>query len=349
MGEAVLRLISSPALFFSLLSFFGVKSFHDKFKDDIPNLFGDSSSDVIKIGNDWSDDTRSSNPAPSISGDLDDVIKVGDDESENIDNIDDVVKIGEMALQNLLKKSEVSSNSVPDISSAIDTISIPLPEVNEGSNENVNTDNLLGVLKANNLSLQNVINDNFAKLLQVLGVLSNTLTSIAVSNSVTLPKIVNEISLLRGVLNDVGLAIVSLAERPVVVKSTPQVNVENNVETPTINNNIDIQSLVDVLSDKLGVVAQAKELEKEHYEFMKTPKSYNVESVANSVPNISPREAIALNNLVNSHLLSQEATLTGEDLDLDDYDFDFSDVIAKLFNFKGISEDVRNLGGDNGS
>ena len=343
------------ALTSSLLAFFGFKKLYDKNKDNFSNLFGNNDNDVINIRDGWSDDTKSTIPA-SLVGDIDvigkddGVVKVGsgdNDVSNDNVNLDEISKIGEIALQKLLNLSKNNIGSIPDISSSIDTLSIPLPKVDEDIGD-IDTNNLLGLLKANNLALQKVINDNFVGLLQVLGVISNSLSSIAVSNSITLPKIANEVSLLRDAINNLGLAIISLAERPVVVRNvvdTPQVKVENKVETPSVN--FDLNSLVDVLGEKLGIIAQAKELEKEHYEFMKTPRSYNIEDIANFVPDISPREAIALSNLVNSHLLSQEATLSAEDLELDDYDIDFNEVIAKLFNFEGISKDIEKFKGGN--
>ena len=201
---------------------------------------------------------------------------------------------------NKIKSVENSDGYVPDVH---------LKSVN--LDFNYEGDTLLDVLKNNNQSL-----------LQVLGVISQNLSSIAVTQSIVVPQLVQELQKIREVLVTISPAILSLRN----------------------------SDLVSVLENHLSKISEAKELEKEHYEFMKTPRPYNIEDVANSVPDISPREAMALSSLINSHLLSQEATLSAEDLELDDYDIDFNEVIAKLFNFEGISKDIEKFkGGNNGS
>ncbi|NPA44163.1 MAG: hypothetical protein GXO49_01375, partial [Chlorobi bacterium] len=84
-----------------------------------------------------------------------------------------------------------------------------------------------------------------------------------------------------------------------------------------------------------------KELEKEHFEYMKTPQTYTLTD--ESLPKLAPRDVIALSEAVKAHLNSQEASLTGEELSDFENDLDVSNLITKLFEFKGITEDINNL------
>ena len=112
---------------------------------------------------------------------------------------------------------------------------------------------------------------------------------------------------------------------------TDDIFVKNNV-------NIDLNKLVSVLDKHLSEVAEAKKLEKEHYEFMKTPQTYELSS--NGLPKLAPRDVIALSEAVKAHLNSQEAELDGSELEDFENDFDLGDVLTQLFNFKGITEDI---------
>ena len=341
------------ALTTAVLSFIGIKKFRDLHKDDISNLFGDNSG-VVKISNDWSDDTKSTKPMPNVISLPDsggDVISANSSNDDNVvPDLSSVVDVGKYIVSNL-KSLDNSDVSVPDLASSLKSVSISLPKVDENVDDDVDENTLIGLLKSNNIALRKTIDADFLKVLQVLGVIANSVSAMSVSTPIALGKIANEVSLLKEAFFSVALAILSLANRPVVVRNivdTPNVTVENNVETPSVNFNL--EELVNTLNDRLSPVAESHKSIKDYYDFLKKPVSYNIEDIANSVPDISPREAMAINNLVNAHLSSQEATLSAEDLGLDDYDIDLGDVIAKLFNFEGISKDIEKFKeDDNGS
>lgn len=366
MGEAVLKLISSPALLSAVLSFFGVKAFHDKVSGDIPS-FSTGGSDVIPItSSDDVDETKPSNPVFTYDDILsnDSGSNSGDISKLNSSDIDKYVlqklaDIGSSSVDKTLSKFNVS-----DLSLDFDLSSLENADSEDSSSS---SDTLIGLLKANNKSLLKTLDTDTLKVIQVLGALSNAVASVAVSTSVAGAKVVSELVALREAVSVLPLTIMAQSKENTAVlsnvissgfnqlvssmsQSAPVVNVTNEVNPASvdINNNIDIQSLVDVLNNHLGVVADAKVLEKENYEYMKTPQSYSL--VDDDLPQLAPRDVFALSEAVKAHLNSQEASLTAEDIGVDDYDLDFGDNLLKLFNFVGISSDINKMGGnDNGS
>ena len=355
MGEGLaLAIRYAPALLGAVTSFFGVKAFHDKIRDDVPSLF--SSDDMainpskLEMSDDY-DTTKKSFP----------VFAYDDKKVNNV--LDSSSKINDYVLNQLssIGKSSVSQ-SFSDLK--MDALSIDLSDLKDidNSNDDVSSgENLLDLLKSNNKELIKTLNTDAIKFLQVLGVISNSITALSVSNALAGAKIVDEIKALREAVSLLPLTIMAQSKENTAVlsnvisngfdrlsssvsKNVPVVNVTNDVPVPSVENNIDIQSLVDVLNDKLGIVAQAKELEKENYEYMKSPQSYHL--VDEDLPNLAPRDVIALSEAVKAHLNSQEASLTAEDVGVDDYDIDFGDSIMKLFNFVGISNDINKMGGN---
>ena len=133
---------------------------------------------------------------------------------------------------------------------------------------------------------------------------------------------------------------------PTIKVQSPAVEVQNNVPVPDVFVRFD--EFADILDNHLSKIAAAKELEKDHYEFLKTPKDYTLTDQA--LPKLSPREVAALSEAIKAHLNSQEATITADDFALDDYDVDFDDLINQLFQFKGIVDDLEKIKKDsNGS
>jgi len=131
----------------------------------------------------------------------------------------------------------------------------------------------------------------------------------------------------------------SVSVTPKIDVQSPAVEVYNNPVVPDVI--IRTKEIADVLDDHLSKIAAAKELEKDHYEFLKTPKDYHLSDEA--LPKLSPRDVTALSEAIKAHLNSQEATITADDFGLDDYDVDFDDLINQLFQFKGIVDDLEKI------
>lgn len=335
------------SFFPTFLSFIGVKKFRDLNKDNIPNLFGSSDDDVIKIDTyNWSDDTHSTKPVNSVvdvSGD--DFIDVDSKSDESLPDVSDISNISDYVLRKLNSLDSSSDVSVPDIDSVLESVSVSLPNVSD-VDVSVDDSNLISLLKSNNIALRNTLDANFVRFLQVLGVIANSVSAMSISIPIALGKVSNELSSLKEVFSTLSLAMLALANKPVEINNNVDVS-EPNV---SVSNNINLDELVDVLNDKLSNVSESHFAIKEYLEYLKNPVNVNVDSVANNIPNVSVRDAIAFANLINSHLLAQEATISSDDLGLDDYDIDLSDVLGKLFNFEGISKDIDKMKGDgNGS
>jgi len=108
-----------------------------------------------------------------------------------------------------------------------------------------------------------------------------------------------------------------------------------------------LREAISVLPLSLTNLSKAKGKEAEYYDYLKTPKSYDL--VDEELPVLAPRDIMTLSEAVKAHLNSQEASLTADDVGIDDYDVDLNELILKLFNFKGISGDVSKLGSYYGS
>ena len=311
----VLEVLTNPASLTALGAFFGAKKFYEDNKDDIPSLFGSSDEKIIPVDMQWSDDTTSTIPTDSkipvnLEKTEDEIEK--DLLSQNV--FDDYVI---RRLETSLNSEDIETSENIDLSDLFDTDTIELPQVAGG--------NLLDTLKGNTEKITTVLtalNNTFIGGISVLSVLPLALKE--VSNNI---KQLNQSVLLSNVsLLGISQSIKSL-----------QLKVDTSSITEAIKQ-IDLSTI----NEKISIVAEAKKLEKENYEYMKTPQTYKLSDEA--LPNIAPRDVIALSEAVKAYLNSQEASLTAEDLGLEEYDNAFDvDNILKLFEFKGISEDINKL------
>ncbi len=326
-----------------LLTLFGAKKLYDNHKDEIPSLFSVSDSvinskpdiDVYK----WSDDTKSTKEAVF---NFDGVLDFGDNKSkenivpEDLSNVDDYV----------LRKLQNYNKFTENVNSDVLVKNLPLKEEQIDISLVENSSNLLDVLKNNNISLIKAVTS-----------LVNSVSSVSVVNSIAGYHIYDELRKLNSFLNLIPISLISISKNLKDISDNDIVSVLSNMTDVlskkelevNVSNNFDIKSLVDVLNTHLSKVAEAKNAEKEYYDYLKTPTSYKLTDEA--LPNLSPREVMALSEAIKAHLNSQEATITAEDLGLEDYDIDFGDVLGKLFNFEGISKDIEkfNQGGNDGS
>jgi len=235
-------------------------------------------------------------------------------------------------------------------------------------------------------TLLSVLESNGQNLLKTLVPLSNNIASFALVHSVSMPVVADELRKIREssvassvavsvLLSDIVKQLSSIAQLidvSNIVKSeqigqlsdlvqkldkindtldTIHITIDSksfqvNAPDVTVQNSLDFSDIKDVLDNHLGKVAEAKELEKDYYEFLKTPKKFDL--FVDDVPEIAPREAIAMSESIKAHLNSQEASLTSDDLGLDDYDVDFDDLMNELFKFQGIVNDLKKINGDDG-
>ena len=318
---------------------FGAKKLYDRNKDNLPTFpsfsFDNPAIPVNPTEMDWSNDTTSTIPTQSvIPTNFEDEKS---DENEIGYNVDDYV----------LRKINILSESSEDVNldNVVSTLNNSVSEVEIPE---VQGETLLDVLKGNT-----------DKIASILTALNNTVVSGATTFAllpIALKDISNNIKSLNEsiLLNNLALSNIYKAINSGVdvrffgfndfLEALKGFKVETYVENKT-----DVSGIVEAIkgidlstiNEKMSVIAEAKELEKEHFEFMKTPKTYTLTDEA--LPNLSPREVMALSEAVKAHLNSQEASLTGEELGLDDYDFDLNDVLMKLFNFEGIVKDINNL------
>jgi len=183
---------------------------------------------------------------------------------------------------------------------------INLENVSKSLNDNVTQDVKVEVEKGSNLL--DTLSKNSSVLVKALGVLNNTIASGVVSSSVSLNVIASNLS---NLVNEI-------------------IELRKTIALSSVAN-----------TKALDTISKAKELEKEHYEFMKTPQTYTLSD--ETLPNLSPREVVALSEAIKAHLNSQEASLTGEELSDFENDFDLRDVLTQLFDFRGISEDISKI------
>jgi hypothetical protein len=224
----------------------------------------------------------------------------------------------------------VENNQI-DLTNAIQTVSLP---------DSGETTNLIDVMKSNTKTLSTV-----------LTALNNTVANGVVANSAVLGVIakglnglVNEIKNLNKILVLNGINNSNIANAVSNLKlEAGSINIDNS----KINEFIDFLKLNgfqiknSAIENSLNVVAQAKVLEKENFEYMKTPQTYTLSDEA--LPELAPRDVIALSEAVKAHLNSQEASITGDEISEFENDFDLGDVLTKLFNFKGITGDINEI------
>jgi len=295
------------------------KSLHSE--DKIPQLFPFDNS-VINVNDMKLPDDTKSTIEPVF--DFKDYNYESDVKEEDVTYDANYVKF-KMVDNFLSERSDENDDLVPvDLSKAIKNVDVP----------ELQGDNLLETMKSNTQAL-----------VTVLSALNNVISSGVVTNSVVfraflkgINSLVSEVSSLKKVLvynaiNSTNL--VDVLSKKSFEVSAPDVNIENSIDMSSIDN------VAEILNTHLSKVAEAKELEKENYEYMKTPKTYTLSD--EDLPKLSPRDVIALSEAVKAHLNSQEASLTGEDLEEFENDFDISDVLTKLFNFKGITQDIKEI------
>ena len=272
-------------------------------------------------------------------------------------------------LVNTLDKVKETEVKLPDVDKIVKEEEI---DVNQDSQTlldvmRLNNENLLKVL----VPIANAFVASSVVQFSILPVIANEMQkmkevqiSSSVSFSVLLSQIVKQLSSISQVIDvsnvikseQIGQFTDMLQKVQEIKEALTDIDITIGSKQMSIdfapNNNVavdvDIDGLKSVLDKHLSKVAEAKELEKEHYEFMRTPVKYDL--AADDVPEVSPREAIAMSESIKAHLNSQEASLSAEDLNLDDYDIDFDSLMQTLFRFKGIVADIQRMqGGDNGS
>jgi len=327
MIPALLAVLPEASLFVaSLFGFLGAKKFYEKVKDDI-SLFDVKNSVINPNELQLSDDTHSTKPLEPVFS-YDGIIN-----SDKKDKVGDNVFDGKLDDFVLKKIEEVKKD---------DDISFDVPLQKVDLSVDYSSETLLDVLKSNNLSL-----------VKSITALINSISSVSVSSSVVGVKISKELENLNKLLEALVVSVSSGVmsndkyNELKLAKLSEFVNSLSNLEvTPDVSvvNNINIDDLVKVLDEKLSNLSEAKELEKEYYEYMKTPKSYSL--VDESLPNLAPRDVVALSEAVKAHLNSQEASLTADDVGVDDYDVDISSFLSKLFNFEGIVKDIEKIKGE---
>jgi len=313
--------------------FFGLKeilSHHNDFGVDVSNV-------VIPVESNDLDLTKSSN---SLS--LDGVFS-----NKKVSSVEYADKINNEVLSNI-------SNFKVSSSTSLDVDISPVKEPLELSD---NSKTLLDVLKSNNTSLlkslsvisQNMvaqtqaqvfqgqalaygissINERFDKFISLIGAQNLYLKSLIeiLDDRLGDKSVSNSIDMLKEVIDKKNM-------QPIVETKT-----DVNVDTKPI------ADVFDVIKDDVKTIAKAKELEKENYEYMKTPKTYDL--IDENIPALSPRDAIALSEVIKAHLNSQEAVLDGSEIEDLENDFDTGDIISQLFKFSGITKDIEKFKGDN--
>ena len=344
-------LTALEGLIASTATFFGIKELKEHSSDF--DLGGGSSYIPLTQSNDL-DLTKSSN-----SLDLSSLDNSSFNSKPNTSNVADNINTS------VLK--DVSSHSVP----VLPTVSI-VPENVPLSVENAI--NLLDVLKNNSAVLQkslSVISQDLvaqfkaqmyesqvnAMGMQSINVRLDKLLTLLVAQNLYLKSIGEKID------NGADKVVTAINEFKTAIKEKefqPVINNNINVDTQSVANEIsflrDVLSIVaqnsssisstfDDISDNIDTIAQAKVLEKENYEYMKTAKTYELSP--DSVPALAPRDVLALSEAIKAHLNSQEAALDGSEIEDLENDFDTSDVVSQLFNFVGITKDIEKFKGDN--
>ena len=262
--------------------------------------------------------------------------------------------------------SDSGAGSVTGFNTGAGVLPINLPTT--GEDTSVSSDTLIDVLKSNANGLQfqlsrindtlALVNDNLFKVYNrfdshsrmmsgyfyFLGLAFANYISVFVeqlsglSSSVDNSSIVEVLDKLNsGSLSSVANAIDKLG---FLNKDTAlSISSVSNVISSLVGSVTSISDKMSVLNDYMSIISSAKSLEKEHYEYMKTPKTYTLSDEA--LPNLAPRDVIALSEAVKAHLNSQEASLTVDDLGLEEYDnaFDVENIL-QLFKFEGISKDL---------
>ena len=329
MLPAVLALLEAPeVLSFLFASFgaYGAKKFYDSHRENISPFFS-SENDFIQIDmNEYSADTATTKSTQSvIPVDFSkNAIKV--DENKNDDVVlSDITSVDDYVLRKLQNFNSISNN----IESKNIVKNIPLKEEQLDLSFIENSSNLIDVLKNNNVAHINV-----------LSALVNSVTSLGVINSVFSPQLISEIKKLNETLGLIPASLLSVSD---AIKSTFSEKTDNLVLNDFVEyikmNGLEIKNTE--IENSLKIVSQAKILEKENYEYMKTPKTYSLSD--ESLPTLAPRDVIALSEAVKAHLNSQEASITAEDVGFNDYDLDLSSVLQSLFNFEGITKDINKM------
>ena len=247
-----------------------------------------------------------------------------------------------------------------------DTIPVDVPDNSSNSSSVSSGDNLLSVLKNNNELLVNRLTSIDKSMQNIVGILVYLSQFTFENINLSLRSIADALVLLSvsglnlNVVNNVAGGVVSDFSKgdSIPVDGNDFGSTDSDVfgfgstdseafgfsdedigvDTDDIFVRNNLNELVSVLDKHLSKVVEAKKLEKEHYEFMKTPQTYELSS--NGLPKLAPRDVIALSEAVKAHLNSQEAELDGSELEDFENDFDLGDVLTQLFNFKGITEDI---------
>jgi len=319
----------------ALFSFLASKKFYDNVKDDIPSIF--STEGVVKpLQDNQINDIKVTKPSYVIPSNG--VVFKEEEDSKSIvfeDNIsvNDLIEVQ----KDVIEKNDVNVDEISNLFEKVDL------EVSSDAS------NLLEVLKSNNKSL-----------IDALSILNNSIVSNTVSSAVSVKSISVKLDNLLQILTFTNVVLATIANKinfGIFDKLFYLENLRNleNIGNVSVNGEVSLKD-IDIVIENLKNLEKLSDLEKlENLDYVGDLAKFKTNEIelkdleGNYIGKLSPVMIEAIKNAIDAKLGTDENSLTIEDLGLDDYDVDFSDVMNELFKFRGIVSDIQKLKGENGS